>query len=379
MTANRKSKKKMKVTIIKAQLNEATQAIKGLVAKDVPSAFSKVRLDASGCLSVTGSNGETQLEWRLDGDIKDGGTVTVPGLAFAAFVSAIPEGVVEIDGESGKKAKIECGGCVYRLSAGEAAEFPVMAGPKAEMRATLHIPATTLREMMRKVKFAVSIDITRRSICGVNIDLKDGMLSMTAIDGRRLAHIEYSDAADKAMLGMNVTLPAKTISLLYGLLDKMDSEDVDVLFDGSAMRFVTGKWAVTAKVLADTYPNWRQVVPENPPHAAELKREVFLEALGRVALASDEARGVKIVLSNGRVTFDARNDLSTAKIEIADCVMEDGVKGEFNVNPRLMKDALDAIDENDFSLHFDDANGSALKLTCSLPWVAVVMPYRKEG
>ena len=44
----------MKTTITRAALAEAAQAVKGLVAKDGLSAFSKIRLDASGSLTVTG-------------------------------------------------------------------------------------------------------------------------------------------------------------------------------------------------------------------------------------------------------------------------------------------------------------------------------------
>ena len=80
----------MKATITRAALAEAAQAVKGLVSKDGLSAFSKIRLDASGSLSATGSNGDVQVEWRMDGDIRDKGTVTVPGTAFASFVGAMP-------------------------------------------------------------------------------------------------------------------------------------------------------------------------------------------------------------------------------------------------------------------------------------------------
>lgn len=374
----------MKTTITRAQLAEAAQAVKGLVSKDGLSAFSKIRLDASGCLSVTGSNGDVQVEWRTESEIKDRGTVTVPGAAFASFVGAMPEGVVEIDDHGGKKVKMEGGGVVFKLAAGEAMDFPMMAGPGKDGAAprTLRIDAAVLREMLRKVRFAVSTDATRKNLEGVNIDLKDGMLGMTATDGRRLAHVErdgFTPGGTGESGRCNITLPTKTVAILYGLLERMDEGDVDVIFDGSAVRIVGDKWALTAKVLADKYPNWRQVVPENPQHRAELKRGAFLEAMGRAALASDESSGVKITLKNTSATFEARNDITAANASMAACKMDEGVKGEFRVNPRLMKDALEAIDEDDFTLHFDEGNGTPIKLTCALPWVAVVMPYRKEG
>ena len=133
----------MNVAITRALLAEAAQAVKGLVSKDGLSAFSKIRLDASGCLSVTGSNGDVQVEWRLeDGEIENMGTVTVPGAAFASFVGAMPEGVVEIEREPLKSlVRLSGSGVKFRLAAGEAADFPMMAGPKDEAKAALHIPS----------------------------------------------------------------------------------------------------------------------------------------------------------------------------------------------------------------------------------------------
>ena len=371
----------MKATITRAALAEAAQAVKGLVSKDGLSAFSKVRLDVSGCLSVTGSNGDVQVEWRLeDGEIENTGTVTVPGTAFASFVGAMPEGKVEIDDDFGKKVRMKGGGVVFKLAAGEAIDFPMMAGPKDEAKAALHIDAVLFREMLRKVRFAVSTDATRKSLEGVNIDLKDGKLGMTATDGRRLAHVERIDVADKAMLGMNITLPTKTVAILYGLLERMSDGYVYMVFDGSAVRIVGDKWGMTAKVLAAAYPNWHKVVPEDKKntHLIRMKRMMFLEAMGRAALASDETSGVKITIVNGRATFEARNDITDAKTDMPVEDM-DNVKCEFRVNPRLMKDALDVIDDDEFILHTDCGNSTPFKLTCTVPWVAVIMPYRKEG
>lgn len=372
----------MKTEITRAQLAEAAQAVKGLVSKDGLSAFSKIRLDASGCLSVTGSNGDVQVEWRLeDGEIENTGTATLPGAAFVSFVAAMPEGKVEIDDDFGKKVRMKGGGVVFKLAAGEAIDFPMMAGPKDEAKAALHIDAALFREMLRKVRFAVSTDATRANLAGVNIDLKDGMLGMTATDGRRLAHFERI-VTDKVMPGMNITLPTKTVAILYGLLERMPDGDVYMVFDGSAVRIVGDKWGMTAKVLADAYPDWHRVVPEDKKgttHLIRMKRMMFLEAMGRAALASDETTGgVKITIVNGRATFEARNAITSAKTDMPVEDM-DNVKWEFRVNPRLMKDALEVIDNDEFILHTDCGDSTPFTLTCSAPWVAVIMPYRKEG
>ena len=377
----------MKTTITRAALAEAAQAVKGLVAKDGLSPFSRIRLDASGCLSVTGSNGDVQVEWRLDGDVTDRGTVTVPGAAFAAFVAAMPEGTVEISAEHSSAVKsrvtMEGDGVRFKLAAGEAADFYVMLGPNKA--AALEINVILLREMLRKVRFAVSTDLTRKSLTGVNVALKGGLLGMTATDGCRLAHVEQ-DLARQAehssafKASFNVTLPIKAVGALYGLLEKTADDDlVAIAADGKSVRFVGGTWCLTAKVLEEIYPNWQKVVPGELPHSAVLDRGKFLEAMGRAALADDGTSGVKITLRNTSVAFEAKNDITAANAGMAACKMENGVKGEFRVDPRLLKDALESIDEDDFTLHFDDDGKKPIKLTCSLPWVAVVMPLQKMG
>ena len=372
----------MKATITRAALAEAAQAVKGLVAKDALSAFSKVRLDVSGCLSVTGSNGDVQVEWRMDGGwIGTQGTVTVPGTAFAAFVGALPDGDVEIsaEGTSSVKSKVRMSSqdVVFRLAAGDAADFPVMKGPVVGSQTDLD--AALMKEMLRKVMYAVSTDGTRAVLNGVNIALADGKLEMTATDGRRLAHVEkevdgLAERSSAIKSGFNFTLPSKAAKALYALLEGMDGGDVTVVSDSASARFVGERFALTAKVAADVYPNWHQVVPEKVAHGVEIDRTQFLEALGRVALAADVASGVKIEIGGGKMVFEAKSDITSAKAEIAPVKTEDGVKAKIRINPRLLADALGVIDDDAFTFSWNDGF-SPVKLTCSVPWVAVVMPY----
>lgn len=370
----------MKTEMTKARLAEAVQAVKGLVARDGLSAFSKIRLDASGYLSVTGSNGDVQVEWRIDGEVAERGTYSVPGAAFAAFVGAMPEGLVRIatDG-SGHRVVMEGGGVVFKLAAfgGESGNdlgLRIMTGP--EDGATISVGAALLREMLRKVRFAVSTDGTRAALKGVNVVLKDGLLNMTATDGRRLAHVEHEMTES---VTFDFTLPAKAVGVLYGLLEKAEAGKlVTVTADKKAVRIVCDSWCMTSKVLVEVFPNWKRVVPAEQPYQINIDRELFLGALGRVALASDEESGVKIKFSESKATFEAKNEFTSARAEMQ--VSDYGPKGdskfEFLVNPRLVKDALEAIDEDQFQLHAD-GKYDPVKITCSLPWVAVVMPFRR--
>lgn len=372
----------MKVTCKWSALADAAKAVKGLVAKDAVSPFSRIRLDASGRLSLTACRGDVQVEWSLDScEIEKPGTVTVPGAAFAAFVDALPTGDIEIDGE--KMVKLAAHGVAFRLAAGEAADFPVMQGPKAETGTQLSVSADVLRDMLRKTRFAVEPEGGgRKMIEGVNVALKDGILGMTATDGRRLAHVERECLGADLAASVSVTLPTRAVGVLYALLEGMEKRGaggVDATFDGAAVRFVGDCWCLTAKVVAAAYPDWRRVVPEETAHRATLGREAFLAAISRAALAAADDGGIDVTLEDGRAAFKSRNAVTSADVEIDDCKVADGAKAKFRASPKLLKEALEMIGDDTFDLGFDDGAGKPLALRCSLPWVYVVMPYRVEG
>jgi DNA polymerase-3 subunit beta len=383
----------MRTKIINAQLAEATAAVKGLIQKDSLNPFSRVRLDAVGPnVSLTGSNGDMQVEYRVEGETSADGTLVLPGAMFCRFVDAMPTGPIEIDGEAGKKVKISGGeGVTFRLAAADTMDYPVMAGPKAGCTA-FDIEAFVLKEMLRKVKFAAAADGSERAhLCGVNVKMKDWKLEMTATDGRQLAHVEKDlqesytgpnaphargDARAPREASFDIILANKTVNALFGLLDDNRGEPVTIKADAKAIRITAASWSMTSKVVAGAYPAWNNVVPKDANHTAKIGRTAFLEALGRAALAAGDNKAVKMWLKNGAATFEARNDISEAKTMIAKCEIGDEGCWSFLFNPKLLKDALDVIDDDDFTLSFREDAGGPILLKCSIPWLAVTMPLR---
>ena len=88
----------MKIRITNTAFVEANAAMKPLVGKDSTGLFSNVRLDSTGpTVSLTGTNGDIQLEWRIKEaaiESADAGVATVSGSRLAAFASAMPSGIV---------------------------------------------------------------------------------------------------------------------------------------------------------------------------------------------------------------------------------------------------------------------------------------------
>lgn len=368
----------MKAMIARKRLAEAAQAVKGLVAKDRTSAFSRIRLDLSGVPSVTGSNGDVQIEWRFDGTVEKAGAAALPGSAFASFAGALPEGDVRIDSEAHRRLTLSCGGVAFRLAEMPAEDYPTMKGPQADASAHVKIAADRLRDMLRKVRFAVAASEVRKVLAGVNVSLDAGSLAMTATDGKILAHVhvESGFAAEGEVTTANVTLPVMAVKTLYGLLEDEREDEVFLDIGGTAVRVVGGRWCLTAKVLDGVYPNWSRAVPD-VQHGARMNRARLRDAVTLAALATEGSGGVKVTIADGRATCEAESEIATSRTEIDGCRTDEGSQVAFRINPNLLTAALESLDEDEITVGFVDGR-SAFKLTSEpLPWVAVIMPYRE--
>lgn len=371
---------KKKATVLKSALAEMAGAAKGISSKDALSAFSRVRLDVvGGHMSLAATDGDVALTRRIECEHEGDFSAAVPGVTLERFVSLLPEGLVEIaPSKSGTQLVLSASGaCEFKLDALDASEVPQMKGP-GEGAAKIFVRGLILREMMRKVKHAVAAPGSgRKALIGVHMTLKDGKLAMTATDGRRLAHVETENrGAEDGACEFAVILPIKTIDTLFNLLKGCEDAITVVAESQKAASFTSDHWHMTTKAVDEMYPHWEQIVPKDLKHKAKVDRVLFLDALERAAAAEDEGQGVKIALSQGKATFSARNKLSKADAEMACCQIDDGAEAKFTANPRLFKDALSAVDDDEVTIGFGDAPGP-MTIKCSIPWIEVIMPYKE--
>lgn len=388
----------MKTIITSMKLKEATGAVAALASKDVLSPFGKVRLDVAGRnVSLTGSDGDVQLEVRFEGETTESGVAVLPGAAFARICAALPTGPVEIGRQAepptgrragssaikseerdekttlGGKVVVSAGGGTFKLAAYGRDEFAVMAGTDEKGAVSFRVEATKLREMLRKVRFAASKDTTRKVLCGVNVTVEKSLMMMTATDGRQLATVEAEIGDDTPERAVAATLPNKASGILHSLLDGCDGSGVDIACDGKKIAFFGDGWALTAKLCEDVYPQWRRVVPVKHDYTATIDRELFLAALSRVALAAEENGAVTLTAKDSTLTLAARNAVAEARQEVplegVQC--REKVKRDFDW--RLLKAALEAVDDDVFTMGFDVGASGPVTLKCSVPWLAVVM------
>lgn len=361
----------MHIKMTHEALAKAAKSVAGSLSKDKLSPWRFVRIEGDGHhATFTACDGDIQIERRVAAEVTEPGVVLVTGKQFVPFANALPGGVGEIRTKGASKVEIEFEASKYTMGASGVEDWPSFVGP-GEKESTVFLPAVTLREMLRKTSWAMSKDDTRKSLKSVHSELANGKLTMVATDGRCLSKCEFGiDVAAKA----NVSFPEKLVGVLMSLLG--DEGDARLAFDNRAIRVTCNDWSVTSRALADRYPNWRQVVPGEQPSMVKVNRIDFLDEVGRAALSAPDNYCISVAFSGESVEISSVCEETRYQSSIKSEAYG-GDAGTFDVDFKLLKNALGCLDMDDVTIEYTPGKPQPLLIKSEIPWIAVVMPMRK--
>jgi DNA polymerase-3 subunit beta len=169
-----------------------------------------------GTVRVTATDLEVGVRGEVEGQVAKEGTVTVNAKKIYEIIREVPNEQVQLKRLDNDWVEVRSGKSVFKIVGMDAKEFPQF--PKFDAKALSTTPASTVREMIERTIFSVSMDETRYSLNGVFIEEGEGgKIRMVATDGHRLAFEEKS--VGSLGLSKGVILPRKGLAELKRLLE----------------------------------------------------------------------------------------------------------------------------------------------------------------
>jgi DNA polymerase-3 subunit beta len=323
-----------------------------------------------GELKVTTTDLDISIKSNCECEVAEPGSTTLPVKLLFNSVAKMSEGPIQIEVDSKQRATITAGKAKFKLSGMEESEFPKL--PHDDEAFSYKLEQATLREMLRKTSYASSQDDTRRTLKGVLMSFKDQKLTMVATDGRRLAlvenEVEFPASAEK-----DIVLPSKAVQELQRSL--AGEGEIYIIVQKTQICFKMEKVTIYSKLMDDTYPNYKQVIPAETAEKITVDRKLLLDALDRASVMTmDEAHSTKLIFEANKLTVtSAANDIGEAKDEVD--IKYAGEKIEIMFNPSYVMDPLKAIDDDDVTININNGHSPAV-IKCSIPFLYVLMPLR---
>ena len=296
-------------------LNIANRAISSKIAMPVLENL-KFELTDRG-LFITGSNLDisikTQVPFKLGEEeiirnYKEG-VALIKAKIISDVVRKQDADEITIDVVDSTVATVNAKGYEVQLTCMRPDEYPDLDLDASGTK--LSLSSNDFVTMVNQTAFAASTREQYPILTALNLEARDGILTATATDSARLAKKTINIPLGVEFLA---NVPAKMIVEVSHLLEGKDS--IDIAFSDKKALFTIGTTVIATRLIADNYPNTKNIVPKNTSSSLEVNANDLMKAIERATIFSPERVNLSMSEDSFVISAKAQADSTAEKIEL---------------------------------------------------------------
>ena len=321
---------------------------------------------------------EIGIEYVIESEVEEQGNTVVNAIMFSEIIRKLPDTQISITLNENNLLVIECEGSLYKLATMNPEEFPEL--PKINIESSIQLDQKTLKSMIRKTIFAVSIEENRPIFTGCLFAINDNKLNVVAVDGFRLAWT--SNFLENKSSDFKAVIPGKTLNEVNKII--LDSYDfIKIGVSKNQALFEMENCKIVTRLLDGEFLNYKSVIPQNWETRIRVNRRDIQECFERVSLISasstekEKKYPVKINIEVGKITISCTNQTGDAKEELF--IETEGKDLEAGFNPKYFLDALKVIDDEEIFINFGTSISPCfIKPIENEDYTYMILPIRKK-
>jgi DNA polymerase-3 subunit beta len=257
-------------------------------------------------LQATDLERAVRCEIPIDNNAGDE-AVVLNGAVFNQIASHLPDDEkisLRTTQGDGTTVKVQGGEASFDLPTLPLEDYPDIAPLPSTKVASVH--AAQFHRGLEQTAFSAlkAGETTRLNLTGVNLVLKSDHLKMVATNGYRLA--VKTIAVDEIREEGEHLIEARILMDLDRVLTQIGEPAVDIYKGEGELFFHAGGVTFMARTIAEEFPNFERVIPQDNPIALRFDRRAILDALQRIEITAAE--------DSGAVTIHASSEESAVRI-----------------------------------------------------------------
>lgn len=324
-------------------------------------------------LLIAATNLEIAATYYVGAKVTKQGAITLPARLVTEFVSNLPKDTVKLK-VRGSRMEIVSGSYSSVVNGTEADEFPEL--PAIEESESVHyqISVPDFKHAINQTLVACSSDTTRPVLTGIYWHSIDGSLYLAATDGYRLAERRLM----KTKSEIAAIVPASSLQEALRMLSD-STDEVEVVFDNTQVRFRAGEAEVTSRLIDGNYPDYRQLIPTSADTVVALATDEFTRVVKIASLFARESGGGitlsadkdKKELSIHSIASELGENTSTATADVS-------TNGQITLNSRYVSEALGVIDGGHIEFRFSGKLAPSVLTTAEKDpdYLHIIMPLK---
>lgn len=231
------------------------------------------------------------------------------------------------------------------------------------------VQAGTFARMCEQIKHAIAVDQTRIVLTGAFVEADGTRMTMTALDGFRLAREVAGCGGDE----VSMLIPGGFLALVASSVG--DEEQLELITDGKAVMVRSPFVTLKCGLLSGEYVDVTKVVPTTFGTECLVKRLDVLDALKNAGAIINTEKLVKLVISGHTMKLSGNSEMADYEAEIdCDCQGNDALNIAFN--SEYLRDALSTIETDEVVMKFNGAMSPVIVTRRDGEGTRLVLPVR---
>ena len=343
----------MKIVCEKEKLLKAINSVvKGVASKTTMPILEGILIQTNeNQIKLTTYDLDIGIEYIMECTVNEHGSTVVNATMFSEIIRKLPDTEINITLNEKDLLVIECEGSLYKLATMNPNEFPEL--PKIDIENSVEIEQKTLKDMIRKTIFAVSVEENRPVFTGCLFEIVNNKINIVSVDGFRLAW--KSNFLQEKANDFKAVIPGKTLNEVNKIiLDSFDKIKISVSKNQALFEMENCK--IVTRLLDGEFLNYENVIPKTWETRIRINKKQLQESFERVILISastiekERKYPVKIYIEIGKMTISCTNQAGDAKEEMF--ISTEGKNLEAGFNPKYFLDALKVIEDEEIFVDF---------------------------
>ena len=324
-------------------------------------------------LTLLASDGELSIEKVIKADVLEEGEVCVPGKTFTDFINKLTDTSVTCrTKESG--LKIAYGDNATSLQVLPAEDFPHIDRNIGEN--SFVIEKKVFKDVIARTVFCCAQDDSRPILKGCLFDIEGEELTVTALDGFRMAVVKEKTLSGSGKL--RIVCPARTLNEIARMID--DEGEITVFVQNGMMMVRVDNTTVMSRLYQGEFINYKDITPTVAETEVFVKKEELSESLDRagILIRGDKNSLVVFDIRPGSIKITSNSEIGNVS-ENVPCELK-GRELRIAMNSKYILESAKAIRSDDIKIRFNSPI-SPFVLTASQEdgSLYLILPVRTNG
>lgn len=258
-------------------------------------------------VELTGYNLEIGIRTSLMAITEGEGEFVINARIFSEMTRKMDDDVIVFELKENMTVSISSGNTQCTIAAMSAEEYPEL--PEADTQDAIKISQKILKSMISQTNYAVASNEIKPIFTGELFDIENGIFSMVAMDGFRLAirkeKIEYTGKH-------YFVVPKKTLLEISALIkDNNGDRDCLIYANPKNVIFDINGYFVISRLLEGEFHNYKTSIPKEYRTEAILNTKNFITSMERCSLLlnSKNKSPIKCTFESGEVHIECKTSL----------------------------------------------------------------------